>query len=402
MDLSLTPQETAFQREVRRWLRHNLPKRARYATPAEYDDPKRIADLRGWQRKLYEAGYLAMGWPREFGGRAESAGDRREPLMRQTIVNEEMVRTRAPGVIGMMGVQMLGPTLMQYGTESQKQHFLPRILTAEDLWCQGYSEPGSGSDLASLKTRAELVGDFFVVNGQKVWTSNAQFSDWMFCLARTDPDAPKHKGISYLLIDMRSPGITVRPLVQMTGDRGFNEVFFDNVRVPRENLVGELHQGWRVANATLSHERNLLGSTTRTQQMLQGVVHVAKTHGRNGKRASVDPAIRQRLADLAIRVESMKYHSYRQLTDLLRGRSGGIAASVNKLVSTELNHAICALALEILGSYALLERTSAYAVDRGIWPYEFMFTLGLIIGGGTSQIQKNIISERGLGLPKGN
>jgi alkylation response protein AidB-like acyl-CoA dehydrogenase len=402
MDLSFNQNEIAFRGEVRRWLQRNIPRRERKAVPAEFGDPKRIAELRAWQRKLYEAGYLAMDWPKQYGGSADPDTDKRQTLMRQTIVAEEMLKARAPSVIGMMGVQMVGPTLMQYGTEAQKRTFLPRILDAEHIWCQGYSEPGSGSDLASLKTRAELVGDFFIVNGQKVWTSNAQFADWMFCLTRTDPSAPKHNGISYILIDMKTPGITVRPLVQMTGDKGFNEVFFEDVRVPRENLVGELNQGWQVANATLSHERNMLGSTTRTQQMFEGLLHVARTRRRGGKPPSTDPLIRQRLADLAIRVESMKYHSYRQLTDLLRGRSPGIAASVNKLVSTELNHAICALAIEVLGDYGVLDRKSRHVVDRGIWPYEFMFTLGLIIGGGTSQIQKNIISERGLGMPKGS
>jgi alkylation response protein AidB-like acyl-CoA dehydrogenase len=401
MDLSLTQQEAAFQRGVRDWLKRNIPRRERKAEPAEFGDPKRIVELKKWQKKLYGAGYLAMGWPKQYGGRAEPTSDRRDLLMRQTIVNEEMVKARAPSIIGMMGVQMVGPTLIEFGSEEQKRRFLPSILDAGEIWCQGYSEPGAGSDLASLKTRAELVGDFFVVNGQKVWTSNAQFADWMFCLVRTDPDAPKHKGISYVLIDMRTPGITVRPLAQMTGDKGFNEVFFEDVKVPRQNLVGELNTGWRVANATLSHERNMLGSTTRTQQMFQGLLHVARTTKRQGKPASADPVLRQRLADLAIRVESMKYHSYRQLTDLLRGRSLGIGASVNKLVSTELNHAICTLAIDILGDYGVLERKSRHVVDRGIWPYEFMFTLGLIIGGGTSQIQKNIISERGLGMPKG-
>jgi alkylation response protein AidB-like acyl-CoA dehydrogenase len=402
MDLSFSDHEEAFGREVRQWLKRNVPKRHRKAEPAEFGDPKRIAELRAWQRRLYDAGYLAMGWPKQYGGHADPGTDPRETLMRQTIVSEELLKARAPSVIGAMGIQMVGPTLMQYGTEAQKRDFLPKILDAEHIWCQGYSEPGSGSDLASLKTRAELVGDFFIINGQKVWTSNAQFADWMFCLTRTDPTAPKHKGISYVLIDMKTPGITVRPLVQMTGDKGFNEVFFEDVKVPRENLVGELNQGWQVANATLSHERNMLGSTTRTQQMFEGLLHVARTRRRAGKAASADPLIRQRLADLAIRVESMKYHSYRQLTDLLRGRSPGIAASVNKLVSTELNHAICAFAIEVLGNYGVLDRKSKRVVDRGIWPYEFMFTLGLIIGGGTSQIQKNIISERGLGMPKGS
>jgi alkylation response protein AidB-like acyl-CoA dehydrogenase len=294
----------------------------------------------------------------------------------------------------------VGPTLIALGSDEQRARFLPKILTADEIWCQGYSEPGSGSDLASLRTRAELRGDEFVVNGQKVWTSNAQFADWMFCLVRTDPDAPKHGGISYLLIDMKTPGITVRPLVQMTGDPGFNEVFFEDVRVPRANLVGGLNNGWQVANATLAHERNMLGSTTRTQQILQGLLHLARTQKRNGKPATADPLIRQRLAALAIRVETMKLEAYRQLTDTLRGRKPGIAASVSKLVTTELNHDLARAALEILGSYGPLGRNDRRARDRGLWPIDFMFSLGLIIGGGTSQIQKNIIAERGLGMPK--
>jgi alkylation response protein AidB-like acyl-CoA dehydrogenase len=320
--------------------------------------------------------------------------------MRQTIVNEEMVRARAPGLIGMMGIQMVGPTLIQHGSEEQRRRHLPKILTADEVWCQGYSEPGAGSDLASLRTRAELIGDEFVVNGQKVWTSNAQFADWMFCLVRTDPTASKHAGISYLLIDMRTPGITVRPLVQMTGDAGFNEVFFEDVRVPRANLVGRLNDGWQVANATLAHERNMLGSTTRTQQTFQRLLRLARTQRRNGGPASADPVVRQRLADLAIRVETMKLEAYRQLTDALRGRPAGISASVNKLVTTELNHDLARAALEILGSYGPLDRRAKRVRDRGVWPLDFMFSLGLIIGGGTSQIQKNIISERGLGMPK--
>jgi alkylation response protein AidB-like acyl-CoA dehydrogenase len=393
MDLSYTPEELAFQREARTWLARNVPKRDRDARPLEFNDPRRIADAKAWQRKVHAAGYLALAWPKEHGGQGAD-------VMRQTIVNEEMVRARAPGLIGMMGVQMVGPTLIQFGSEEQRRRCLPRILTAEDIWCQGYSEPGAGSDLASLRTRAELVGDEFIVNGQKVWTSNAQFADWMFCLVRTDPNAPKHAGISYILIDMKTPGITVRPLVQMTGDAGFNEVFFEDVRVPRENLVGQLNNGWQVANATLAHERNMLGSTMRTRQTFQKLVRLARSQRRNGGRATADPIVRQRLAGLATRVESMKLDAYRQLTDALRGRPPGISASVNKLVTTELNHDIARAALEILGSYGPLGRASTRARDQGIWPLDFMFSLGLIIGGGTSQIQKNIIAERGLGLPK--
>ena len=393
MDLSYSADELAFQRQVRAWLKKNVPRKQRDERPMEFGDPRRIAAAKAWQRKVFEAGYLALGWPREYGGQAAD-------IMRQTIVNEEMVRAHAPGLMGMMGIQMVGPTLIAHGSEEQRRRYLPEILTAGEIWCQGYSEPGSGSDLASLRTRAELRGEEFVVNGQKVWTSNAQFADWMFCLVRTDPDAPKHGGISYLLIDMKTPGITVRPLVQMTGDPGFNEVFFEDVRVPATNLVGGLNNGWQVANATLAHERNMLGSTTRTQQILQALFHLARKERRNGGPATADPLVRQRLADLAIRVETMKLEAFRQLTDALRGRRPGIAASVSKLVTTELNHDLARAALEILGSYGPLARNDRRVRDRGIWPTDFMFSLGLIIGGGTSQIQKNIIAERGLGMPK--
>jgi len=393
MDLAYTAEHEALRKKVRAWLKNNLPKKDRTNQSVEVEG-ERVAESKAWQRKLYQGGYVAMGWPKKYGGQEAD-------IMTQTVANEELVAARAPSLIGMMGLQMVGPTLIQWGTEEQKERYLPRILTADDIWCQGYSEPGSGSDLASLKTRAELVGDEFIINGQKVWTSYAHIADWMFCLVRTDVEAPKHKGISYVLIDMKSPGITVRPLVQMNGDSGFNEVFFEDVRVPRKNLIGELNQGWLVANSTLSHERNMLGSTTRTQLMFDGVLNLARTRQRGGKPAAADPVIQQRLADLLTRVEAMKLHSYRQLTDAIRGRSPGIAASVNKLVSTELNHDISALAMEILGSYSTLSKKSEHAVDRAMWPWEFMFTMGMIIGGGTSQIQKNIISERGLGMPKG-
>jgi alkylation response protein AidB-like acyl-CoA dehydrogenase len=394
MDLSYTPEERAFQQEVRAWLRRNLPKRARGERSAfESGDPRRIARAKQWQRRLYEAGYLALGWPREYGGQGAD-------VVRQTIVDEELARARAPQIIGMMGIRMVGPTLIAHGTEAQRRRYLPRILTAEEIWCQGYSEPGSGSDLASLRTRAELVGDHFVVNGQKIWTSNAHYADWMFCLVRTDPEAPRHRGISYLLIDMKTPGITVRPLVQMTGDAGFNEVFFEDVRVPRENLVGGLNNGWQVANATLFHERNMLGATTRTQQSFAALRRLARMHRRQGRPASADPLVRQRLADLAIRVETMKLEAYRQLTDARRGRAPGISASVNKLVSCELNYDLARAAVELLGSYGWLARSDRRVRDHGLWPLDCMLSLGLIIGGGTAQIQKNIIAERGLGLPR--
>jgi alkylation response protein AidB-like acyl-CoA dehydrogenase len=394
MDLTYSPEELAFQREVRTWLKRNVPKRDRSDNPVEgAPDKTRIVKAKGWQRKVYDAGYLAMGWPREYGGQGAN-------VMRQTIVNEEMVRARAPGLIGMMGIQMVGPTLIAHGTEEQRKQYLRKILTADEIWCQGYSEPGSGSDLASLRTRAELVGDQFVVNGQKIWTSGAQYADRMFCLVRTDPEAPKHRGISYILIDMKAPGITVRPLVQMTGDPGFNEVFFEDVQVPRANLVGQLHDGWTVANATLFHERNMLASTTRTQQLFDNLLRLARKRTRNGRPATEDALVRQRLADLATRVETMKLEAFRQLTDALRKRPPGINASVNKLVTCELNHQISRAALEILGDYGWLAKKDPRVADAGTWPNDYMFALGLIIGGGTAQVQKNIIAERGLGMPR--
>ena len=381
MDLSLTPAHEALRRRLRTWLAANLPRSRRDDRSVEYGEPERIPAAKAWQRKLYEAGFVAMRWPREYGGQGAD-------VLEQTIVDDELVRAGAPGLIGLLGVEMLGPTLIEWGTPEQKRRFLPPVLTADEIWCQGYSEPDSGSDLASLRTRAELDGDHFVVNGQKVWTSYAHLADWMFCLVRTDPEAAKHAGISYLLIDMRSAGITVRPLVQMTGDAGFNEVFFEDVHVPRANLVGGLHQGWQVANSTLRHERNMLGSSARTQQLLHAVQRLARRRG-----IADDGAIRQRLANLAIRVEAMRLHAYRELTDAARGRPPGLPALVTKLVSTELNHDLAELALDLLGAQGL--------GTGGLWSFELMFTLGMIIGGGTSQIQKNIISERGLGMPRG-
>jgi len=394
MDLNFTVEEEEFRRKVRGWLDENIPKSGLKGFDRSADrDKSTLLKHKEWQRRVHDAGYLALSWPREYGGQAM------DPV-RQSIVNEEMVRAKAPALIGAMGISMVGATLITWGNDEQKARYLPKILAAEEIWCQGYSEPGAGSDLASLRTRAEIVGDEFAVNGQKVWTSNAHFADMMFCLVRTDPDAPKHRGISYILIDMKTPGITVKPLVQMTGDRGFNEVFFDNVRVPRSNVVGKLNEGWMVANATLFHERNMLGSTTTTQMLFNRLKALASSTIRGGQPLSKDPLFRQRLADLEIRVEAMKYHMLRQLTDSVRGRNPGIGSWVNKLVGTELNHDLSTAAMEAMGDYSTLARDEENALDRGFWPYEWMFSLGLVIGGGTSHIQKNIIAERGLKMPK--
>jgi len=395
LDLDLAPEDALFRDELRAWLKRNLPRAAGRRSVSAGESPgHRLLAMKAWQRKLHAAGYVAIGWPPEYGGRGAT-------LMQQTLLNEELVRQRAPGLVGMMGLQMVGPTLIHWGTEQQKQRYLPRILTADELWCQGYSEPSSGSDLASLKTSALHEGDHFVVNGQKIWTSNAQIADWMFCLVRTDKAAPKHAGISYLLIDMKTPGITIRPLLQMTKDAGFNEVFFDQVRVPVENVVGGLGQGWAVANTTLHHERNMLGSTTQTQSMFESLLRLARAVQRNGRPATEDPIVRQRLAALKIQVEAMRLNAFRNLTATLQGKKPGIEASITKLVTCELNHQLAVSALDLLGPYGPLYRGSKHLRDEGFWPYELMFSLGLIIGGGTAQIQKNIIAQRGLGLPRG-
>jgi alkylation response protein AidB-like acyl-CoA dehydrogenase len=391
MDLNLLPEEEEYRQQVRAWLAENLPK-----LMAERRGPKPMSGVewgKKWQRTLYEAGYVALAWPKKYGGQELDT-------MRQFIVNDELVRARAPGVIGSQAINLLGPTLITWGSEEQKRRYLPKMLSAEEIWCQGYSEPGAGSDLASLRTRAEIEGDHFVVNGQKVWTSRSRYADRMFALVRTDPSAPKHRGISYLLIDMHTPGITVRPLVQMTGDRGFAEVFFDNVQVPRENLVGELNNGWRVANDTLYHERNLGGAVAGNKQVFNRLLELARNTKRGGMPSIKNPIFRQRLVDFQITVEAMRLSGLRQLTSQIKGRQQGVETMVNKLVGSELTYEMSKMGLEMAGDYAPLLKGDGRAKDRGYWPMNLMVAMGLMIGGGTSQIQKNIIAQRGLKMPK--
>jgi alkylation response protein AidB-like acyl-CoA dehydrogenase len=391
MDLNLLPEEEEYRQKVRAWLAATLPK-----IMAERRGPKPMSGIdwgKKWQRTLHEAGYVALAWPKQYGGQELDP-------MRQNIVNDELTRARAPGLIGSQAISLLGPTLITWGTEEQKRRYLPKILSAEEIWCQGYSEPGAGSDLASLRTKAEIDGDSFVVNGQKVWTSRSRYSDRMFALVRTDPAAPKHRGISYLLIDMKTPGITVKPLVQMTGDRGFAEVFFDNVRVPRENLVGQLNDGWRVANDTLYHERNLGGAVAGNKQVFNRLVELARNMKRGGVPLIKHPVYRQRLVDFQITVEAQRLSGLRQLSSQIHGRAHGVETMVNKLVGSELTFEMSKMGLELTGDYAALMKGDERAKDRGYWPNNLMVAMGLMIGGGTSQIQKNIIAQRGLKMPK--
>src|SRR5919109_522838 len=292
MDFDFSEREEAFRKEVRAWLEANLPEDLRgRAFAASRADVEEVTRLRAWQQQMAEAGYVGMDWPREFGGRGA-------PITEMVILYQEMARAESPQIVNRGGVSMLGPTLMKFGTPAQQTRFLPRILTAEDLWCQGFSEPNAGSDLANLQTRAVLDGDQFVVNGQKVWTSLGQYADWCILLVRTDANAPKHRGITYLLVDMHSPGITVRPLKQITGNSEFNETFFDNVRVPKQNLVGPMNEGWRVAMTTLTYERGIssLATQVRVKQHLDAMMEYARTTRRNGHTLSQDPVLRQSLA----------------------------------------------------------------------------------------------------------
>jgi alkylation response protein AidB-like acyl-CoA dehydrogenase len=390
MDLKFTPEEEQYRDKVRSWLADNVP-RGHF----EGDRDQWIERAKEWQRKVHAAGYLALGWPKEYGGQAL------DPI-RQVIVNEEMSRARAPLLANHNGLGMLGPTLITWGTDEQKRRYLPKILTAEEIWCQGYSEPGSGSDLASLRTRAELSGDEFVINGQKIWTSFGPVAQMMFGLVRTDPDKPKHRGISYLLIDMHSPGITVRPLVQMNGNRDFSEVFFDNVRVPRENLVGELNEGWKVANSTLVHERNMMGAAGSAGHTWSQLLETARKVNRHGRPAIQDPFFRQRVADLQISIEAMRLHSLRQLTNIVRKRTAGVESLVNKLVGSDIAYEMGDTAMAVFGGYAMLDEGRSFdALGRGMWAQNLMLSLAFRIAGGTSHIQKNIIAERGLRMPRG-
>jgi alkylation response protein AidB-like acyl-CoA dehydrogenase len=318
--------------------------------------------------------------------------------MEQVIFNEEVARVKAPTPYNGIALGMVGPTLIEVGTEAQKQRYLSKMLTCEEIWCQGYSEPGSGSDLASLQTRAIQDGDSFIINGQKVWTSYAHDAGFCFLLARTNPDVPKHKGLSCFIVDMHSPGITIRPLKQMTSESEFNEVFFENVRVPRENLVGELDNGWMVGIGLLMHERattSILGQAN-VQVLIQDLCALAQQRGR-----SQDPVIRQRLAHLYTESEAVKYYGYRCLTKRLRGLPPGPEGSAHRLALTRIVQRAQELAMELEGPYAQLMHGSAWSIQDGTWQFSFLRSRSATIAGGTAEIQLNIIGERVLSLPKG-
>lgn len=396
MDFDFTPEQEAFRQEVRKWLRVNLPDDLRgRGFAASRADRANVERLRAWQKTMYEAGYVGMDWPPEFGGRGAS-------IVEQIILYEEMGRAQSPQPVNRGGLSMLGPTLMKYGTAAQQKRFLPRILTAEELWCQGFSEPNAGSDLANLQTRAVREGDTFVVSGQKVWTSLAHMADRGFFLVRTDPDVPKHKGITFLLIDMKSPGITLRPLRQMTGEAEFNEVFLDNVSVPVENVVGGVNRGWEVAITTLAYERDLLTfiRNISLRNALDRLIELARGLKRNGGRAVDDPGLRQKLAGLVIAEKCLQLNGYRSLTRILKGGQPGPEGSTAKLFWSQVDQELAELATELLGPYSQVTQGSEWAPDEGQWAFYCLLARASGIRAGTSEILKNILDERVLGLPK--
>ena len=347
MDFNYTPEEQEFRRELRAWLEANLPQDYDPDTFEEKSEEERWRLQLAWQKRLHAGGWVGVHWPREYGGRGAT-------LIEQAIYQQEMARVRAPVIAGMLGVNIVGPTLIHWGTDEQKKRFVPRILSAQEIWCQGYSEPGAGSDLASLQTRAVEDGDYFVVNGQKVWTSYAHNADWCILVARTDPEAAKHRGLSYLLVDMKSPGISVRPLVKITGEAEFNEVFFEDVRVSKQNLVGEKSQGWQVAITTLMFERANFWLSGRIEPQMRQLVALTKRVTVGGRPAAEDGAVRQKVAQLAIELEALRYNEYRQLTRRLKGDPPGPEGSLCKLSGSELNLRMAHFAMELLGPHSQL------------------------------------------------
>jgi len=345
--------------------------------------------------RAIERGYLYRHIPKRYGG-----GEQPPDPLASAIIHEEFRRARAPHELMGQGASMLAPTLVEHGSEAQKETFVRATLLGQIKWCQGYSEPGAGSDLASLRTKAELDGDFWVVNGHKIWTSNADTADWMFCLVRTEPEAPKHDGISYMLVDMKTPGIDVRPLRQMTGDADFNEVFLDNVRVPVTNLVGARGNGWKVSRSTLKHERALIGNSVFSRRTLDGVIFMAHAIQTRGRVAIKDPVLRDAIVRAEAKVLASEYHGYRLLTLQARGQEPGAAAMVTKLYGTQLGYEVGKLAMDLLGDRGLLGPGEKSAPADGMFLNAYMWSLGVLIAGGTANIQRNVIGERGLGLPR--
>jgi alkylation response protein AidB-like acyl-CoA dehydrogenase len=393
MDLKLSPEELQFREELRAWLDASVPRdwKEWREKPIEESFPY----LRAWQRKLHEGRWAAVSWPKEYGGRSAT-------LMQQAIFWEEMARVEAPPMADALGLGLIGPTIIAFGTEAQKQRFIPKILSADEIWCQGFSEPNAGSDLASLQTEARLDGDHYVVNGQKVWTSYGWVGNWCELVVRTDPNVPKHKGLTVLLIDMKSPGVEVRPLRQMTGESEFNEMFFHDVRVPVENVLGTVNDGWNVAVSTLMYERGSYGARLHPffKRNINRLIELSRKFQKNGHTAAQDPLTRQKLAQCYAEIKIMRLNQLRAFSRITATGIPGPEGSIQKIFWSELNQRVQQIAQELMGPYGQLDKGDSRAVDNGLWAYGYLRCRGNTIEAGTSEIQRNIIGHFVLGLPR--
>ena len=399
MDLNFGPEYSKFREEVNDFCEEYsgvLLESSKIPLSDELSSGQIKMKRSDWQKLLIEKGYFARSIPKEYGGYGGETD-----IIKNRIIAEEFAKNNTPPPMGGQGIDMLVPTLLELGTEEQKKEYIEPTLHGDIIWCQGYSEPNAGSDLASLQTKAELIDGNWVINGQKIWTSTAQYSQMMFCLVRTEPEAPKHAGISYLLIPMNTPGIEIRPLVDMTLNAGFNEVFFTDVTIPENNIVGKRGEGWSVANATLSHERGSLSNPNAMMNRLNALIERMKNETINGQKVIDNPVYRDKLMKIQGKVIAFQSNSLRVLSAKLnKNQDVKIAGMIQKYVGTELRHELEGFAIDIMGELGTLYQNSPNLRDGGSWQIAYMYFLGLIIGGGTSQIQKNIISERGLGMPK--
>lgn len=389
MEFRFSPKEEAFRQEIRDWLKENMPsdwdaERARDENISVYKEFARLLSTKKW---------VAPHWPVQYGGLGLS-------VIEQLVFNEEMSYANAPIGYSSIGVGWAGPTIIVYGSEDQKRQHLGAITSAETMWCQGFSEPNAGSDLANLSTRAVKDGDDYVINGQKIWTSGAHYADWMILIARTDLEAPKHKGISYFLVDMKTPGITIRPLIDMLNNHGFNEIFFENVRVPRNCLLGEENRGWYMATTTLDFERSSIGGAVGARKMIEELVRYATETRVNGHRLIDERRVRTRLAEAAIEGEIGRALSYRVATLQARGLVPNHESSAAKLFNTDMQLRMALSGMEIMGLYGQLDPKSKWVPLRGRFERQYLWQTGMSVGGGTPEIQRNIIAMRGLGLPR--
>jgi alkylation response protein AidB-like acyl-CoA dehydrogenase len=387
--VQLGPADLEFRHEVLAFLHRSLTDELRSRSGGEH---ARLDRAREWQRRLHEAALVAISWPIEHGGRSASP-------VQQLIFNAEIARAGAPEPINRSSINQLGPTIIQWGTPEQQATFLPRILSAEDVWCQGFSEPDAGSDLASLRTRAVIDGGDLVVDGQKVWTSKAQYANRIYILARTDPDAPKHEGISFILMDLDAPGVEVRPIRQITGTAEFNEVFFTGARTPLANVVGPLHGGWRVAHSTLGYERVGQSRTHRIERRLRILVRMCSEPGPDGTIPIEDDHVADELVRFAAQVEALRQIATQATAAGIRGLSPGPEASVAKLLTSEVDQAMASFGLDLAGTAGVLERGSPGAAKDGNVALSYLLMRAATLGAGTSEIQRNVIGEKLLGLP---